>query len=116
MASTLTFELRRVDGTPADPPSFQSVAPLWRPGDTIPLGRRTLRVIGVRHDDGADRRGHGRHVTEGSVTAVIAVIDLPRERFESPVVRLRLFVARVRSCRARWRRSVSRLSGAVRTR
>jgi hypothetical protein len=55
MASTLTFELRRVDGTPADPPSFQTVAPLWRPGDTIPLGRRTLRVIGVRHDDDADK-------------------------------------------------------------
>ena len=55
MASALTFELRRVDGTPADPPSFQSVAPLWRPGDTIPLGRRTLRVIGVRHDDDADK-------------------------------------------------------------
>jgi hypothetical protein len=48
MASTLTFELRRVDGRPADPPSFQTVAPLWRPGDTIPLGRRTLRVIEVR--------------------------------------------------------------------
>jgi len=48
MASTLTLELRRVDGTAADPPSFQTVAPLWRPGDTIPLGRRTLRVIEVR--------------------------------------------------------------------
>ena len=51
MASTLTFELRRKDGTPADPPSFKTVAPSWRPGDTIPLGRRTLRVIGVRHAD-----------------------------------------------------------------
>ena len=55
MASTPTFELRRVDGTPADPPSFQTVASLWRPGDTIPLGRRTLRVIGVRHGDDADK-------------------------------------------------------------
>jgi len=55
MASTLTFELRRVDGTPADPATFQTVAPLWRPGDPIPLGRRTLRVIGFRHDDDADK-------------------------------------------------------------
>ena len=51
MASALTFELRRADGTPADPPTFQTVAPLWRPGDTIPLGRRTLRVIDVRDVD-----------------------------------------------------------------
>jgi hypothetical protein len=43
-----TFNLETTDGTPADPPSFQTVAPMWRPGDTIPLGRRTLRVIGVR--------------------------------------------------------------------
>ena len=55
MASTLTFELRRVDGTPADPPSFKTVDASWRPGDTIPLGRRTLRVIGVRHDDDPDK-------------------------------------------------------------
>jgi hypothetical protein len=48
MASTLTFKLETVDGAPADPPSFQTVAPLWRPGDTIPLGRRTLRVVDVR--------------------------------------------------------------------
>ena len=48
MASTLTFELQRADGTPADPPTLTTVAPLWRPGDTIPLGRRTLRVVEVR--------------------------------------------------------------------
>jgi hypothetical protein len=29
MASTLTFKLETVDGTPADPPTFQTVAPLW---------------------------------------------------------------------------------------
>jgi hypothetical protein len=28
--------------------------PNWRAGDTIPLGRRTLRMVGKR-DDGADR-------------------------------------------------------------
>jgi hypothetical protein len=48
MASTLTFKLETVDGAPADPHSFQTVAPLWRPGDTIPLGRKTLRVTDVR--------------------------------------------------------------------
>jgi hypothetical protein len=48
MASTLTFKLETVDGAPADPPTFQTVAPLWRPGDTIPLGRGTLRVTDVR--------------------------------------------------------------------
>jgi hypothetical protein len=24
---------------------------MWNPGDTIPLGARTLRVVGVRDDD-----------------------------------------------------------------
>lgn len=47
MASTLTFELRRADGTPAEPPRLTTVAPIWRPGDVIPLGRRTLRVLEV---------------------------------------------------------------------
>src|SRR5215471_7664018 len=51
MASTLTFKLETVDGTPADPPSFTTVAPLWRAGDTIPLGPRTLRVVDVRQPD-----------------------------------------------------------------
>jgi hypothetical protein len=55
MAFTLTFELRRADGTPADPPTLTTVAPFWRPGDMIPLGRRTLRVSGLRHDDDADK-------------------------------------------------------------
>jgi len=48
MASTLTFKLVTVDGAPADPPSFQTVAPKWEPGDTIPLGHTTLRVFDVR--------------------------------------------------------------------
>jgi hypothetical protein len=45
-----TFKLQTADGAPADPPTFQTVAPLWRPGDTIPLGYKTLRVVGVRDD------------------------------------------------------------------
>jgi hypothetical protein len=44
-----TFKLETTDGTPADPPSFQTVAPQWRPGDMIPLGSgRALSVVGVR--------------------------------------------------------------------
>jgi hypothetical protein len=43
-----TFQLVTVDGAPADPPTFRTVAPLWKPGDTIPLGGRALRVVGVR--------------------------------------------------------------------
>jgi hypothetical protein len=48
---TRTFRLVTGDGAPADPPSFTTVAPKWEPGDTIPLGKRTLRVIGVRDGD-----------------------------------------------------------------
>jgi hypothetical protein len=55
MAFASTFELRRVDGTPADPPTLTTVAPLWRPGDTIPLGRRTLRVVEVRQGNSDER-------------------------------------------------------------
>ena len=55
MASTITFRLMTADGTPADPSSFDTVAPLWRPGDTIPLGARTLRVVDVQvGDDDSD--------------------------------------------------------------
>jgi hypothetical protein len=43
-----TFKLETEDGAPADPPTFTTVAPMWRAGDTIPLGRRALRVIEVR--------------------------------------------------------------------
>ena len=47
-----TFRLERLDGAPADPPTFRTVAPRWKPGDTIPLGAsRTLQVVRVRHDD-----------------------------------------------------------------
>ena len=39
------------NGAPADPPTLASAVPNWREGDTIPLGQRTLRVIGKRDDD-----------------------------------------------------------------
>jgi hypothetical protein len=48
------FRLERADGAPAEPPRLESAVPNWRAGDTIPLGGRTLRVVGVRDDD-ADR-------------------------------------------------------------
>lgn len=46
------FRLQRTDGPPADPPTYRSSTLSWRQGDTIPLRPdRTLRVLGVRHDD-----------------------------------------------------------------
>jgi hypothetical protein len=62
-----TFNLELADGTPADPPTFQTVAPQWRPGDTIPLGRdRTLSVVGVR-------------VTAADETPVLIVEDVSED-------------------------------------
>lgn len=60
MAFASTFELRWADGTPADPPTVTTAAPLWRPGDTIRLGRRSLRVVEVVERDGGGRPGAGR--------------------------------------------------------
>jgi hypothetical protein len=45
------FRLETEAGSPADPPSIESAVPNWRPGDTIPLGRRILRVVAIRDDD-----------------------------------------------------------------
>jgi hypothetical protein len=36
---------------PAEPPTLASAAPKWKAGDTIPLGRRSVRVPGKRDDD-----------------------------------------------------------------
>jgi len=30
---------------------FRTAIPTWRVGDTIPLGRRTLRVVAIPDDD-----------------------------------------------------------------
>lgn len=43
-----TFTLVQQDGSPAEPPTLSSAVPNWAPGDTIPLGARTLRVVEVR--------------------------------------------------------------------
>ena len=45
------FKLEHEDGTPAEPPTVAVAVPNMGPGDTIPLGKRTLRVIGKRDDD-----------------------------------------------------------------
>jgi hypothetical protein len=49
---THTFKLERLDGTPADPLSFETTVLVWSPGDTIPLSAgRTLQVVRIRHDE-----------------------------------------------------------------
>jgi hypothetical protein len=45
------FKLEHEDGTPAEPPTLTVAVPNMGPGDTIPLGKKTLRVIGKRDDD-----------------------------------------------------------------
>ena len=45
------FQLEHEDGTPANPPTLNVAVPNWQAGDTISLGKRTLRVVGVRVDD-----------------------------------------------------------------
>jgi hypothetical protein len=45
------FRLETADGEPAEPSTLTSAVPNWRPGDTIPLGPRTLRVLEVRDEE-----------------------------------------------------------------
>jgi hypothetical protein len=40
------FRLETADGAPAEPPTLNAAIPNWGAGDTIHLGKRTLRVIG----------------------------------------------------------------------
>ena len=40
------FRLETVDGEPAEPPTLSSAVPDWKPGHTIHIGKRTLRVLG----------------------------------------------------------------------
>ena len=49
--SGFLFRLETVAGDPADPPTLSAAIPNWGVGDTIYLGRRTLRVVGRRDDD-----------------------------------------------------------------
>jgi hypothetical protein len=45
------FKLETPEGEPAEPPTLSAAVPNWRPGDMIHLGSRSLRVLGLRHDD-----------------------------------------------------------------
>jgi hypothetical protein len=66
------FNLETRDGVPAEPPQLATAVPNWKAGDTIPLGRQTLRVVRVRDED-ADE------------PPVLAVEDAPRDK---PVARI----------------------------
>jgi hypothetical protein len=45
------FKLETIDGVPADPPTLASAVPNCKAGDLVPLGRKTLRVVGIRDED-----------------------------------------------------------------
>jgi hypothetical protein len=45
------FRLEGVDGTPIEPASITIAVPNMRPGDSIPMGQKTLRVVRIRDDD-----------------------------------------------------------------
>jgi hypothetical protein len=45
------FKLETTDGRPAEPPTLSSAVPNWSPGDVIPLGSRSLVVVGKRDED-----------------------------------------------------------------
>lgn len=45
------LRLEMVDGVAAQPSTLESAVPNWKAGDSIYLGSRTLRVVGIRDDD-----------------------------------------------------------------
>jgi hypothetical protein len=46
------FRLETTEGVPANPSTLESIVANWEAGDSIYLGRRTIRVVGIRDDDG----------------------------------------------------------------
>ena len=46
------FRLETRDGEPAKPPTLNAAVPDWPIGSKICVGRRALRVVGRRDDDG----------------------------------------------------------------
>jgi hypothetical protein len=50
-APRCTFLLKTADGAPAKPPSIETVARSWHPGDKIWFSRKTMQVIGVHEGD-----------------------------------------------------------------
>ena len=61
---TFLFKLETKDGAAADPPTFRTAVPSWRPADTIPLGGRSLRVLDVR-------------ASEDEAVLVVEEVELP---------------------------------------
>lgn len=52
---SFAYKLEQEDGTPADPPNFETSMPTWRAGDAIPLGQgRSLRVLDTRDATGSN--------------------------------------------------------------
>jgi hypothetical protein len=47
----VSVQAETAEGVPAEPPTLTTVVPNWRAGDSIPLGGRTLRVVGIRDND-----------------------------------------------------------------
>jgi len=45
------FRLETKDGSPAEPSTLSVAVPNMRVGDLIPLGRRSLLVVGKRDDE-----------------------------------------------------------------
>jgi hypothetical protein len=50
------FRLETPEGVSAEPPTFASVVPKWKAGDTITLGRTMLRVSGSETAPQTNRR------------------------------------------------------------
>jgi hypothetical protein len=68
------FRLETEDGAPVEPPTLSSAVPDCREGDTIHLGKRTLRVIGKRDED-ADR-GQGRSLPNERRKCLASIHDV----------------------------------------
>jgi hypothetical protein len=47
----IPVQLETADGAPAEPSTLKTATPTWNEGDEIPLGHRSLRVIGKRDGD-----------------------------------------------------------------
>jgi hypothetical protein len=48
---TNTFNLERLDGRPAQPPTLKTAVPNWQADDTIPPGPGRMLRVRLRDDD-----------------------------------------------------------------
>jgi hypothetical protein len=74
------FRLETADGAPAEPPRFETAMPNWSAGDTIPLGARTLRVLGQLRSRSLRRLRGTSHPFGGSAAMRDAVESRPNSR------------------------------------